>query len=34
MAERGEFELPVRTCEQSDDGIRLSFAKSNRERDA
>jgi len=33
MAERGEFELPVRT-EQSDDGIRLSFAKSNRERDA
>ena len=26
LAERGEFELPP-ICEQSDDGIRLSFAK-------
>jgi hypothetical protein len=24
-AERGEFELPVPICEQSDDSIRLSF---------
>jgi len=28
LAERGEFELPVPICEQSDDGIRLSFATS------
>jgi len=27
VAERGEFELPVPICEQSDDSIRLSFAK-------
>jgi hypothetical protein len=25
LAERGEFELPVPICEQSDDSIRLSF---------
>ena len=30
MAERGEFELPVPICEQSDDSIRLSFATSRR----
>jgi hypothetical protein len=28
--ERGEFELPVPICEQSDDSIRLSFATSRR----
>jgi hypothetical protein len=27
LAERDEFELPVPICEQSDDSIRLSFAK-------
>jgi hypothetical protein len=26
LAERGEFELPVPICEQSDDSIKLSFA--------
>jgi hypothetical protein len=30
LAERGEFELPVPICEQSDDSIRLSFATSRR----
>jgi hypothetical protein len=30
VAERGEFELPVPICEQSDDGIRLRFATSRR----
>ena len=30
MVERGEFELPVPICEQSDDSIRLSFATSRR----
>jgi hypothetical protein len=30
MAERGEFELPVPICEQSDDSIRLNFATSRR----
>ena len=25
LAERGEFELPVPICEQSDDGVRLKF---------
>jgi hypothetical protein len=30
LAERGEFELPVPICEQSDDRIRLSFATSRR----
>ncbi len=30
MVERGEFELPVPICEQSDDSIRLSFAISRR----
>jgi hypothetical protein len=30
VAERGEFELPVPICEQSDDSIRLSFATSRR----
>lgn len=28
LAERGEFELPVPICEQTDDGIRLRFATS------
>jgi hypothetical protein len=30
LPERGEFELPVPICEQSDDSIRLSFATSRR----
>src|ERR1700731_72941 len=30
LAERGEFELPVPICEQSDDSIRLRFATSRR----
>jgi hypothetical protein len=30
LAERGEFELPVPICEQSDDSIRLGFATSRR----
>jgi hypothetical protein len=30
LAEGGGFELPVPICEQSDDGIRLSFATSKR----
>ena len=30
LLERGEFELPVPICEQSDDSIRLSFATSRR----
>src|SRR5438445_4769362 len=30
VAERGEFELPVPVCEQSDDSIRLGFATSRR----
>ncbi len=30
LAERGEFELPVPICEQSDDRIRLRFATSRR----
>jgi hypothetical protein len=30
LADRGEFELPVPICEQSDDSIRLSFAISRR----
>ena len=30
MVERGEFELSVPICEQSDDSIRLSFATSRR----
>jgi hypothetical protein len=30
VAERGEFELPVPICEQSDDSIRLSFATLRR----
>jgi hypothetical protein len=31
LPERGEFELPVPICEQSDDSIRLSFATSRDE---
>jgi hypothetical protein len=30
LAERGEFELPVPICEQSDDSLGLSFAESRR----
>jgi hypothetical protein len=30
VAERGEFELRLRICEQPDDGIRLGFATSRR----
>ena len=30
MVERGEFELPVPICEQSDDSLGLSFPASRR----